>query len=318
MQVVKSAGLDEGLYRALIKLGLVHAHAKVIHRSKQPTLFARRDHGRNGLLAGALDGAQAVADALVGDGLEAVVAAVDVRRLKADAHFDGVAEQHLEFVGVVHLHRHVGAEKLRRVMHLEPGRVVRQQRVGRGVRLVEAIAGKALHQVKDFIGLDLVDSVLGCAIAKDLTVLGHLVGVFFAHGTAQHVSAAQGIAAQNLCGLHHLLLVDHDAVSLRQHPGHQRVRVDHFFAALFARHKGRYQIHRAGAEQGIERDQVFQARGARVLEHALHAAAFKLEHGLGFAFCKKAVHLGVVERQVFKSKIFLAGVALHDELARNL
>ena len=96
------------------------------------------------------------------------------------------------------------------------------------------------------------------------------------------------------------------------------MRVDHFFAALFARHKGRYQIHRTGSVQGIERDQVFQARGPRVLEHALHAAAFKLEHRLGFAFCKQAVHLGVVERQILKGKVLLAGVALHDELARNL
>ena len=126
VQVVKSAGLDESLHSALVELGLVHAHAKVIQRSKQSALFARGDHGRNGLLACALDGAQAVTDALVGDGLEAVVAAVHVRRLKADAHLDGVTEQDLELIGVVHLHRHVGAEKLRRVMHLEPGRVVGQ------------------------------------------------------------------------------------------------------------------------------------------------------------------------------------------------
>ena len=126
VQVVKSAGLDEGLYRALVELGLVHAHAKVIQRGKQPALFACRDHGRYGLLSCALDGAQAVTDAFVGDGLKAVVAAVHIRRLETDAHFDGVAKQHLELVGVVHFHRHVGAEKLGRVMHLEPGRVVSQ------------------------------------------------------------------------------------------------------------------------------------------------------------------------------------------------
>ena len=57
VQVVKSAGLDESLHGALVELGLVHAHAKVIQRSKQSALFARGDHGRNGLLTGALDGA---------------------------------------------------------------------------------------------------------------------------------------------------------------------------------------------------------------------------------------------------------------------
>ena len=203
-------------------------------------------------------------------------------------------------------------------MHLQPGCVISQQRVGGGVRLVKPIAGKLFHQVKDFIGLDFVDGVLGRAVAKDLAVLGHLVRVFFAHGASQHVGAAQRVAAQNLRGLHHLLLVDHDAVGLRQHVGHQRVRVDDFLASLFARHKGGNQIHRAGAVQGVERDQVFQARGPRVLEHALHAGTFKLEHGLGFAFCKQAVHLGVVERQILKGKVFLTGVALHDELTRDL
>ena len=52
------------------------------------------------------------------------------------------------------------------------------------MRLVKAIAGKALHQVKDFIGLDFIDGILGRTVAKDLAMRGHLVGVFFAHGTA--------------------------------------------------------------------------------------------------------------------------------------
>src|SRR5260221_1088865 len=42
---------------------------------------------------------RSVADDLVGDGLESVHAAVDVRRLEADAHLERVFVQHLELVG---------------------------------------------------------------------------------------------------------------------------------------------------------------------------------------------------------------------------
>ncbi|MNL84616.1 hypothetical protein D3C87_2126390 [compost metagenome] len=80
------------------------------------------------MLTRSLHGAQAVSDDLVGDGLEPVEAPVDVWRLETDTEvFDRVLVQHLELVGVVHFHGHVGAEELRGEMHLEPARVIRQQ-----------------------------------------------------------------------------------------------------------------------------------------------------------------------------------------------
>ncbi len=128
-----------------------------------------------------------------------------------------VLEQHLELVGVVHFDRHVGAVELGRVVHLQPRRVVRQQRVGGGVRLVEAVARELLHQVEDLVGLGCRDAVLRRALAEDLAVLGHLLGLLLAHRAAQQVGAAERVAAQDLRGLHHLLLVDHDPVGLAEH-----------------------------------------------------------------------------------------------------
>jgi len=46
----------------------------------------------------------------------------------------------------------------------------------------------------------------------------------------------------------------------------------------------------------------------------LHAAAFKLEHGLGFAVLEQAIGGGVVERQRFVAEAGLVRVALHDQL----
>ena len=286
---VKGTGFDERLQAALVHAAAFHAAAKVKQAGKGPGLgrgapaFARGDDGLNRLLARAFDGAQAVADLAVRDGLETVEAPVDVGRLKVDVELAGVFKQDLELVGVVHLHRHIGAEKLGRVMHLDPGRVVRQERIGGGVRLVKAVARKLFHQVKHLVGLGLGDVVFGGTGAEDGAVFGHFFGLLFAHGAAQHVGAAQRVATQNLRGLHHLFLVNHDAVGLTQHVGHQRVRVFNDFAPVLARHKARNQVHGAGAVQGVQGNQVFQARGLGVTQHALHAAALELEHGFGLA-----------------------------------
>ncbi len=65
-------------------------------------------------LALRLDGTQPVADHLVGDRLEAVVAAVHVRRLEGDAEvLLRVFEQHLELVGVVHFHASCWRRRIR-------------------------------------------------------------------------------------------------------------------------------------------------------------------------------------------------------------
>ena len=244
--------------------------------------------------------------------------AVNVWRIKGQAELKRIFIKHLEFVGVVHFHRHVGAEKLSGVMHLEPTGMVGQQRVSGSVRLVEAIARKSLHQVKDFVGLVLREVVCGQRTCAELfAMLGHFFGLFLAHGAAQQVCATERVAAQDLRRLHHLLLVDHDPVGLGEHLGHRGVRVLHFFAAVFAGHKARDQVHRARTVQGVQGNQIFEAARTCVAQHALHAATFKLEHGFGFAIGKQFVRGGIVQRNTVISKVLLALVTRQDEFTRN-
>ena len=195
--------------------------------------------------------------------------------------------------------------------------MVGQQGIRSGVRLVEAVARKLLHEVEHLVGLGLADAFFGGAFPEDDAVLGHFLGLLLAHGTAQQVGAAQAVATQHLRGLHDLLLVDHDAVGLGQHRLHQRVRVLHRLAAVLARHEAGDEVHGAGAVQRVERNQVFQPRGLGVAQHALHAAAFKLEHGLGLAVLEQPVGGRVIQRNVLEGKVGLPRVALHDELARQ-
>ena len=185
IEVVKCARFDQCLHAALVHTGAVDAHTKVKQTAEVATSVACGHDGLDGLLAGAAHRPQAITDHGVGDRLKTMTTAVDVRRLKGQTHLDGVFKKYLELVGVVHLHRHVGAEKLHRVVHLEPGRVVGQQRIGRGMRLVKAVSRKALHQVENFIRFGLSDAVFGRTVGKNLAVLRHLFGFFLAHGTAQ-------------------------------------------------------------------------------------------------------------------------------------
>ena len=94
-----------------------------------------------------------------------------------------------QLVGVTHLNRHVRSVKLCREMHLQPRGVVGQQGVGGGMGLVKSVACEALHQIKNFIGLVLRDSLLRCALTEQAALLDHLFKLLFTHGAAQHISA---------------------------------------------------------------------------------------------------------------------------------
>ena len=125
------------------------------------------------------------------------------------------------------------------------------------MRFIETVACKLLHQIENFIGLGLHNAVLLSTRAEDTAMLGHLLGFFLTHRTAQQIRATERVAAQNLCSLHHLLLIDHDAVGLTQHIGHQRMRILNLLAPMLARHEAGNQVHRARAIQRVERNQIF-------------------------------------------------------------
>ena len=96
--------------------------------------------------------------------------------------------------------------------------------------------------------------------------------------------------------MHHLLLINHDAVSLGKNGFSQGVRVLNSFTAVLARNKAWNQTHGPGSEQGIQNDQVFEPRRLGIAQHGLHAPAFKLKHRFGFAFGKQGVCFFVVQR----------------------
>ena len=97
-------------------------------------------------------------------------------------------------------------------MRLQPGGLVGHQAIGGRVGFVEAVTGEFFYQVEDVAGQVGIDTVVGTTLEKAAALLGHLFGFFLTHGAAQHVRTAEGVTGHHLGDLHHLFLIQDDAV----------------------------------------------------------------------------------------------------------
>ena len=85
------------------------------------------------------------------------------------------------------------------------------------MRFVKSVPGEFFHQVEDFHRQLAVDAVFLRPVFKDRTLLGHLFRLFLTHRTTQHVRAAERIAGKHLGDLHHLFLIQDDAIGWLQY-----------------------------------------------------------------------------------------------------
>ena len=93
---------------------------------------------------------------------------------------------------------------------------------------VEGIAGKGAHLVEDLLRHrtghaaahrsvdDHVARLVRHAVDEVFALLGHHIALFFRHGAAHQVAAAQAVSRQVAHDLHHLLLIHHAAVGYLQ------------------------------------------------------------------------------------------------------
>jgi hypothetical protein len=135
-----------------------------------------------------------------------------------------------------------------------------------------------------------------------LALLGHLLGLLFAHGPAQQVRAAEGVVGDDPCAAHDLFLVDDDAVGGLQRLLQGRMRVGDFDLPVLALDEF---VHHAGAQrpwpvQGEHGDDVLEAGGLEHPQILAHSAGFHLEDAVGVAGAENFVGGGVVEGQGFQ------------------
>jgi hypothetical protein len=113
---------------------------------------------------------------------------------------------------------------------------------------------------------------------------------------AKQIGLTERIAGENLRGLHHLFLIDDDAVGLFQDRLELGVDVFRLLVAMLARAVGRDVRHRARPIERDERDDVLEPVRLHVEQRAAHALAFQLEDADRFSTRQQVVGFLVVQR----------------------
>ena len=147
------------------------------------------------------------------------------------------------------------------------------------------------------------------AVDESLALRRHFFGIFFAHGAAQNIRVAHGVAAEHLRDLHDLFLINDHAVGIFQNRLEQRMQIFDLFFAVFALDVffGHAAVERTGPIERENRDQILEAVGPDLDGHLADAGAFQLEHAGGVAVAKGPVGFLVVERQMVEIDLFAAG-----------
>jgi len=119
----------------------------------------------------------------------------------------------------------------------EIGRLVGNMGVGGTVGLVEAVTGKMCHQVEDFFGHRFFDPVVQRPGHKFFPLFIHNVELFFSHGPPQQIRLTQAESPQLAGDVHHLFLIDNNAIGLLQYGFEGFVLILDFFDAVLAMNK---------------------------------------------------------------------------------
>jgi len=226
-----------------------------------------------------------------------------------DPHFLADADVLDDLVAVALFARQQGRHELHRVVGLQIGRLVGDHRVGSAVRLVEPVSGEGLHLIEDLLRLGLRDPVLQGACHELRLFLLHFGGVLLAHGLAEGVRLAHGVARQGAGDLHHLLLVEDDSVGLLEDGLELGVGVDDLAALAVPLadelvHHATFE--RAGPVQRQEGHHVAESIGFERPQVALHPVRLQLEDPVGVGVAQQLIGGRVVEGQVVQVQLLAA------------
>ena len=278
---VQRARTDERLEHAAIEPLLIHPATQIEHVSKGTVALPLFDQLVYRGTADALDGAQAIAYFTLAGHHEFASRPVDVGTLQVNSELLAVLLQGHELVGVIHVGGQHGSQEMCRVTRLEPCGLVGDQRVCRRMRLVEAVTGEVLHQVEQRRGDMGIDAVGRRTGSEDAALLVHLFAIFLAHGPAEQVGPAHGVTRDGPGNLHHLLLIQDDAVGRFQNRLEARVKIVHRsrVGAVLAVDEGVHHpgLQGAGTEQCQHGHQVAEAVGLQAPDQIAHPPGLQLK-----------------------------------------
>ncbi len=276
------------------------------------------------ILAETLDLAQAEAQRIAAAGPVRLAAglqravpvrAVDVGRAHLDAVLAGVAHDLRRGVEAHRLAVQERAGEDRRVVALQPGRDIDQEREARRVALREAVLAEAL---------DLAEAALGevARVAARHHAVDHLLaeGVDRAavpegrHGAAQPVGLGRGEAGGDDGDLHRLLLEQRHAQRLAQHPAQLlRREVDRLLAVAAAQiGVDHVALDRPGADDRHLDDEVVEIARPHARQEGELGAALHLEHADRIGVAQHVVDRRILGRH--GGEVQVAAVMAADQL----
>src|SRR5438552_2241102 len=182
-------------------------------------------------------------------------------------------------------------------MRLQISRLVSKQGIGAGMRFVEAVAGKLLHQIEDALGFFLRDFVGGASRHELGALRGHFFLLLFAHRPTKDIRLPKRKTRQAIGDLHHLFLIKDDAVSFLENVFQLREFVTDLGLSLFAVDEivDHAALDGTGTVQRVESGKIFDAGRLITPENVTHAVRFELEDGGGIPTRKELVSFGVVQ-----------------------
>ena len=297
----RTVGLDpvertrrgQGLQLALVHESRIDPLGQRIERGEGPARLTLDHQLLHRAFAHRLQRAQRIADGqaiLMRLDIELGLAGVDAGGQHRHAQTSRVVDEDGQLVGQRHVVAHRRGVEFMRMMRLQPCGLIGEQRIGGRVALVKAVSGELVDQVEQLVGLLRGDVVhLRAALDEDGALRVHLRLHLFAHRSPQQVRAAQRIARQDLRGLHHLFLIDEDAVRFGQYLFEQGMRVDDLLGPLLAATEAGDIVHRTRPIERHERDDVAEIGRAHRRQRAPHALRFQLEHADRVALLQQAI-----------------------------
>ena len=159
LEQIHRARLNQALHHAAIDRRHIGVLAELINRTEAPQLGSGLDDGLDRILPDILDRAKSEADRialLVAHGGEAPVALVHIGRQHANAHFAALVDVLHDLRDVAAFRSQQGGHEIDRIMRFQIRDDIGQIGIGRGVRLIESVAGELGHLVENLFDLALV------------------------------------------------------------------------------------------------------------------------------------------------------------------
>ena len=197
-------------------------------------------------------------------------------------------------------------------MRLQPGCLIGHQGIAGGMALIKGIFGKFQPILPDFIDHRGWHTVFGSTFHDLFLKLHHQIYVLLTHGFAQSIRFAAAEPAQFARDLHHLFLIDGNAIGAFEGVFHQGMIVGDLFLAVFARDIAVDELHRSRPVERHHGDQILKHIGLQFHQILAHAVTFKLEYAVGFAPAEHGVHFFIIQRQAVD--IDLGAMALSDQI----